>query len=105
MNRGELVNFVAKKEGLSKRKADQVVGTLIEGIQSGVKKDGEVRLVGFGTFKKTTRKARKGRNPQTGEVIKIARKTLPKFTPSKTWNPTKPVAKAAAKKRAVKARK
>jgi len=105
MNRGQLVDFIAKKEELSKRKADQVVGTVIEAIQTGVKKDGEVRLVGFGTFSKVTRKARKGRNPQTGETIKIARKTLPKFKPSKTWEPTKPVVKKAAKKVAKKTTK
>lgn len=105
MNRGKLIEAVAKKTGLSKRQTDDVIGTIINTIQQGVKKDGEVRLVGFGTFKKVTRKARKGRNPQTGEVIKIARKTSPKFVPSKLWNPAKPPVMQAAKKRAVKARK
>lgn len=99
MNRAQVVEQIAKKNNLSKRSADSILTSVIETIQNGVKKDGEVRLVGFGTFKKAVRKARKGRNPQTGEIIKIARKVLPKFVPSKTWNPTKSV---AAKKRTVK---
>ena len=76
MNRGQIVEVVAKKTGLSKRQTDNVLGTLIHTIQTGVRKDGEVRLVGFGTFKKIVRKARKGRNPQTGETIKIAKKKV-----------------------------
>lgn len=99
MNRGELVEQLAKTEGVSKRKADSILSTVIETIQKGVKKDGEVRLVGFGTFRKAVRKARKGRNPKTGEAIKIARKIFPKFVPSKSWIPTQAV---AAKKKAVK---
>jgi len=92
MNRGELVEQIAKSNNVSKRKADTILSSVIETIQKGVKKDGEVRIVNFGTFKKATRKARKGRNPQTGETIKIAKKTFPKFVPSKSWNPTKAVA-------------
>ena len=96
MNRGDIVDFISRKEKLSKRKVDQVVGTLLEAIQSGVKKDGEVRLIGFGTFKKAVRKARVGRNPQTGEAVKIAKKTVAKFVPSKNWNPAQ-VQKVAKK--------
>lgn len=98
MNRGQLVELVAKKEKLSKKQADSILSTVIETIQSGVKKDGEVKLVNFGTFKKVVRVARKGRNPQTGETIKIARKTLPKFVPSKQWVPT---GRVAAKKKTI----
>ena len=59
---------------------------IIEDIKKSLKKEpGGVRLVGFGTFKKATRKPRVGRNPQTGESIKIAKKTYAKFVPSKTW--------------------
>lgn len=101
MNRGQLVEAVAKKENLSKKQAESFLSTVIEAIQNGVKKDGEVKLVGFGTFKKIIRKARKGRNPQTGEVIKIAKKTLPKFTPSKQWLPTGAVAAKKVKAKRV----
>lgn len=104
MNRGQLVESVAKKTGMSKRQTEEVVATVIDQIQTGVKKDGEVRLVGFGTFKKAVRKARKGRNPQTGETIRIKRKTFPKFIPSKTWEPTKYKSRVARKKTARKKR-
>lgn len=92
MNKTQLIETIAKTNKMSKKQAGDVLTTVIEGIQTGVRKDGEVRLVGFGTFKKATRKARKGVNPATGEKIKIAKKTYPKFVPSKTWVPTRKVA-------------
>jgi len=85
MNRGKLVETVAKLNKLTKKQADAVFQSVIETIQSAVKKEGSVRIVGFGTFKKAERKARNGRNPQTGDKIKIAKKVFPKFTASKTW--------------------
>ena len=97
MNKGTLVEIIAKKVGMPKTKANVIIDEVLNTIKMGVKKDKEVRLIGFGTFKKATRKARKGVNPRTGEPIKIARKTFPKFVPSKSWNPTKPVLKAATK--------
>lgn len=86
MNRGNLVESIAKQTGMTKKMSNDVLGILIKEIKANVKKSKTgVRLVGFGTFKKATRKAHMGRNPQTGEKIKIARKTFAKFVPSKTW--------------------
>ena len=93
MNRGQLVETVVKTTKLSKRQADGAITAVLDGIKSGVKKDGEVLLVGFGTFKKVTRKARNGRNPQTGAALKIAKKTVTKFRPSKVWEGGKVAAK------------
>jgi DNA-binding protein HU-beta len=85
MSKAELVATVQKslgKEG-SSAQAERTVDAVIEGIKIGVKKTKSVQLVGFGTFKIATRKARIGVNPKTGEKIKIkARKTV-KFVPGK----------------------
>jgi len=71
MNRAALNEAVAKSLGESKSAADRAVGAVLEAIQKGLKKQGEVSLVGFGTFRVKSRKARMGRNPKTGESIKI----------------------------------
>lgn len=71
MNRSELNESVAKAMDCSKAQADRAVASVLEGIQKGLKKTGEVSIVGFGTFRVKTRKARVGRNPRTGESIKI----------------------------------
>lgn len=71
MNRAALNEVVAKELGDSKAAADRAVGAVLEAIMKGVKKHGEVSLVGFGTFKVKKRGARMGRNPKTGEQIKI----------------------------------
>lgn len=81
MNRQQIVETIAKKNGLTKAKASQVVETVISTITTSVKKGDEVRLVGFGTFSKAKRKARSGRNPQTGAAIKIPARSFPKFKP------------------------
>ncbi|MFC1863693.1 HU family DNA-binding protein [Thermodesulfobacteriota bacterium] len=85
MNKGELVNEVAKIVS-TKKEAKAVVDCVFETITKSLKKKKSepVTLVGFGTFKVDTRKARKGRNPQTGEVIKIKAKRVPKFVAGKT---------------------
>ena len=86
MNRGQLVTSISKQTGLTKKVSNKTLSVIIEDIKKSLKKEpGGVRLVGFGTFKKATRKPRVGRNPQTGEAIKIAKKTYAKFVPSKTW--------------------
>ncbi|RJQ49808.1 MAG: HU family DNA-binding protein [Desulfobacteraceae bacterium] len=82
MNKGELVNEVAKVVG-NKKTAQEAVDTVFSSITQALKKKDDVTLVGFGSFKVSKRKARKGRNPQTGEAIKIAAKRVPKFTPGK----------------------
>jgi DNA-binding protein HU-beta len=85
MNRGQLVEAVAKEVKLPKAQVDAALSSIVKTIQASVKKGAGVKLVGFGTFTKVTRKARNGRNPKTGEKIKIAKKTTPKFSVSKKW--------------------
>lgn len=82
MNKGDLVNEVAKVVS-TKKEAQAAVDCVFESITKALKKKDTVTLVGFGTFKINKRKARKGRNPQTGEEIKIKAKRVPKFVPGK----------------------
>ena len=79
MNRAELVEILASKNDLSKNAANGVLETLIETIQTAVKKGDAVQLVGFGTFKPVKRAARTGKNPATGAALKIPATTVPKF--------------------------
>lgn len=67
-----LVDKVADVAGVSKKDTKAIIDALMSTVVEEVKKDNEIRLIGFGTFKKVKRAARKGRNPQTGEVIDIA---------------------------------
>ena len=71
INRAKLNESVAKTMDCSKAQADRAVGAVLEGIQKGLKKAGEVSIVGFGTFRVKTRAASTGRKPRTGEQIKI----------------------------------
>ena len=82
MNKGDLVNEVAKVLE-TKKDAQAAVDCMIEAITKSLKKKQAVTLVGFGTFKVDKRKARKGRNPQTGEAIKIKARNVPKFVAGK----------------------
>ena len=79
----DIVEYVAKCAGVSKTQARRCVDCYHKAIEEGLEKTGTVRMVGFGTFQKTRRKARKGRNPQTGEVIKIKATNVVKFKPGK----------------------
>jgi len=81
MNKGELVDKIAAATGISKTAAGGAIDTIIEAVTGTLKKGGRVTLVGFGTFSVSQRKARNGRNPQTGSVIKIAARKVAKFTP------------------------
>ena len=84
MTKAELIEEMAKNAGISKAAATTALNSIIDGITKALKKeDGKVTLVGFGTFSKTRRKARKGRNPQTGEMIKIKASNSVKFKPGK----------------------
>jgi len=78
MNKGDLVNEVVKVVS-TKKEAQAAVDCVFASITQALKKKGAVTLVGFGTFKVDKRKARTGRNPQTGEEIKIKAKNVPKF--------------------------
>jgi len=79
MSRTELVEFVAAKAEVSKAEAGRVLDAVLEGIQAGLKKEGKVALVGFGTFSAKKRAARNGINPLTKEAIKIPAKTVASF--------------------------
>ena len=84
MNKAELVNEVSGEVGLSKRETRKVVDAIIGTIGDTLAKGEKVTLVGFGTFRVRSRKARRGVNPQTGESIQIPAKKVPKFTAGKT---------------------
>ena len=82
MNKGDLINEVAKVTS-TKKEAAAAVDCVFSTITKSLKKKNSVTLVGFGTFSVSKRKARTGRNPQTGEKIKIKAKKVPKFTAGK----------------------
>lgn len=79
MSKGALVDFVAAKAGLTKVDAGRALDAVLDGIASGLKKDGKVALVGFGTFSAKKRAARSGINPLTKQPIKIAAKVVASF--------------------------
>ena len=82
MNKGDLINEVAKLVS-TKKEAQEAVDCVFSSITKAMKAGEPVTLVGFGTFKVVERKARKGRNPQTGEEIDIEASKAPKFTAGK----------------------
>jgi DNA-binding protein HU-beta len=84
VNKNDLVAHVSSKSGLSKTDATKAVDAVFEGITSSLKKGVEVRLVGFGTFAISKRAASEGRNPRTGEKIKIKASKQPKFKAGKS---------------------
>ena len=79
MTKAELVEFMAEKADLTKADAARALDAMMEGVTKGLKKEGKVTLVGFGTFTAKKRAAREGRNPQTGETVKIAARMVPGF--------------------------
>ena len=79
MTKNELVEFIAAKAGLTKADANPALEATLEGIQTGLKKEGKVTLVGFGTFSAKKRAAREGINPLTKQPLKIAAKTVASF--------------------------
>ena len=83
MNKAELVTAVAKKTGLSKKDCEQAVNATFDAITETLVAGEKVQLVGFGTFEVRTRSARTGRNPRTGEKIKIAASKAPAFKAGK----------------------
>ena len=83
MNKGELVDAVAKDAKISKAEAQAAVDSVVENVTGALKKGDKVTLVGFGTFSTSHRSAREGRNPQTGKPIKIPARRVAKFKPSK----------------------
>ena len=83
MNKKELVAAVAAKAELSKKDAEKAVEAIVKAITCELKKGEKVQLVGFGTFEVAERPAREGRNPRSGETIKIAATKNPKFKAGK----------------------
>lgn len=83
MNKAELVEFVSKQAELTKADSQRAIEAIFECIKTTLKKGGEVRLVGFGTFSVAKRAATTGRNPRTGEAIKIPASKQPKFKAGK----------------------
>jgi len=83
MNKQDLISLVAEKADLSKKDSEAAVAAVIDGITDTLAKGGKVQLVGFGTFEVRHRQAREGRNPSTGETIKIAAQNVPAFKAGK----------------------
>jgi len=84
VNKNDLVAQVSENAGLSKVDSTKAVDAVFDSITSSLKKGTEVRLVGFGTFSVSNRRASKGRNPRTGEVIDIPASKRPKFSAGKS---------------------
>ena len=83
MNKAELVNAMATETGLTKKDVESVLNSFVNVVSNELSNKGKVQFVGFGTFETRERDARTGRNPQTGEDIKIAAATTPAFKAGK----------------------
>jgi len=79
MTKAELIEKVAKEAKITKAAANKSIDAIIDGVSKALKKGERVSLIGFGTFSVSKRKARTGRNPQTGKPIKIAARKVAKF--------------------------
>ena len=98
MNKSELIEAIAKAADISKAAAERALSATIESVVKAVSKGDTVTLVGFGTFKSAKRAARTGKNPKTGEPLKIAATTVPKFSAGSTFKATVAGKKAVKKK-------
>lgn len=98
MNKTELVAAIAAKEGIEKKQAELAVKAVTGAISDALAKGDKVQLIGFGTFEVRARKAKKARNPQTGEIIKVPATKVPAFKPGSALKDkvAKPKKKAAA---------
>jgi DNA-binding protein HU-beta len=98
MTKAELIEKVAADAGINKKQAGEAVASVFGNITAALKGGDKISLIGFGTFKAVKKAARTGRNPQTGDKIKIAAKTVGKFTAGSVLKDltAKPVAKKAA---------
>ena len=83
MNKKELIEAVYAKGDITKKEAEFAVNATLDSIIEGLKKEGKVIIPGFGSFEVRSKTAREGRNPRTGEKIKIAAKRAPAFKPGK----------------------
>lgn len=82
MNKADLINKIARDADMTKTMAKTCLNSIIDGISSALRKGNKVTLVGFGTFDTFTRKARKGRDPRKGTIIRIPSRRVPRFRPS-----------------------
>ena len=80
MNKAELIEAIVKETDMTKAAAGRALNAVLDTIVKTVAKKQDVQLIGFGTFKATKRAARTGKNPRTGEALKIAAATVPKFS-------------------------
>ena len=80
MTKADLIEKIAKEAKVTKAAADKAIDSFVDGVTKALKKGDKVALIGFGTFSVSHRKARKGRNPQTGKEIKIPARKAPKFS-------------------------
>ena len=85
MNKTELIEAIANETGLKKKDAEAALAATVCAIETALAKGDKVQLVGFGTFETKTRAAREGRNPKTGETIKIAASKYPAFSAGKAF--------------------
>jgi DNA-binding protein HU-beta len=83
MTKAELINYIAKDCKTSKSLAEQMVNSLTHTVSKCLRKNDKITLTGFGTFYVSKRRARTGRNPQTGAVINIKARKVPRFKPGK----------------------
>lgn len=88
MNKAQLIEAVANNTEMTKTNTEMVLNNALEMIKKAVKKGDDVTLIGFGTFTRSKRKARMGRNPQTGKEIKIPAMNVPKFRPGREFKDT-----------------
>jgi DNA-binding protein HU-beta len=84
MNRADLITQIASEADIPKSKAEKALNAFVSGVMKSLKKEENVTLVGFGTFSVSKRAARKGRNPQTGDEIRIPATRAPKFKAGKS---------------------
>ena len=85
MNKTELIEAIAKESGLKKKDAEAALVAFVDVVEKALADGDKVQLVGFGTFETKTRAAREGRNPKTGETIKIAASKYPAFSAGKAF--------------------
>jgi DNA-binding protein HU-beta len=88
MNKGELVAKISEDLDMTQKQVDEVVSALLEEVKAQVARGEKITLTGFGTFQKRDRKGRTGRNPRTGEEIKIPASSVPAFSAGKQFKDT-----------------
>ena len=85
MNKTDMINNIAESTGLEKKQVEEVMKSFFDNVKKTLKENEPVKLIGFGTFSSNKRKAKSGRNPQTGEVIDIPARFYPKFKPGRDF--------------------